>query len=204
MAGQAPDFIRNDENSSVTSEDKLTKARRLGKQFFDLSTEIDDLEEKLTTKKAERLELQHKTLPTFFNEAGIDKIGLPDDEVDVEIKPFYKANIASDWPPEDIERGFSVLEDLDGDDIIRATLQVLFLKEEYEDAKELMEFIRTNWPKANMHPITIAKSVPWNSLTKFVKEYSEDESTDPLTEEQKKALGATIGLIAKIKPRKDK
>ncbi len=49
----------------------------------------------------------------------------------------------------------------------------------------------------------MVKSVPWTTLTKFVKEYTEDESTDPLTDEQKKALGATIGLVAKIKPRKE-
>lgn len=201
---QAPDFIRNDKASSVTSEDKLAEARKLAKQFFDLNKEVEDLEEKLEKKKSERLELQHKTIPTFFNEAQLDKIGLPEDNVDIEIKPYYKASIAADWPQEDIDKAFQVLEDLDGDDIIRAKVVFEFLKEEYDDAKELMEFVRTNWPKANMHPSRMDKAVPWTTLTKFVKDYSEDESTDPLTEEQKKALGATIGLIAKIKERKSK
>lgn len=200
----APDFIRNDDTPVSTSEDKLTKARELGKKFFDLDAEVDALEDKLSKKKAERLELQQKTIPVFFNDAGIDSIGLPEDKVDIKIEPYYKASISAEWTPEQIEEGFEVLEDLDGGDIIRAVFTVDFLKEEYEDAKELQEFIRTQWPKANLHPSKITKSVPWNSLTKFVKEYTEDESTDPLTDEQKRALGATIGHIAKIKPRKDK
>lgn len=201
---QAPDFIRDADTSDIVSKDKLDQAKKLGLEFFQLEEEIEDLEAQLSDKKAKKLELQHKTLPTLFGDAQIDIIGLPDQNVDIKIKPYYKASISAEWPPEQIEEGFRVLEDLDGDDIIRATLSILFLKEEYDVAKELEEFIRTQWPKANAHPIRIEKSVPWMTLTKFVKEYSEDESTDPLTEEQLKALGATVGRIAKIEKRKEK
>lgn len=201
---QAPDFIRDADTSGIQSKDKLDQARKLGLEFFELEEEIEKLEEKLATKKERKLELQHKTLPTLFGDAQIDIIGLPDQNVDIEIKPYYKASISSEWPTDDIKKGFETLEELDGQDIIRAELKVLFMKEEYEDAKELAEFIRRSWPKANSHPVNIDMSVPWMTLTKFVREYSEDETTDPLTEEQLKALGATIGRIAKIKKRKEK
>lgn len=201
---QAPDFIRNADTSSLTSADKLDQCRKLAEEFYNLEKEIEDMESSLSEKKEKKLSIAMKELPKLLNDAQLDRVGLPDKNCDIIVAPYYKASISAEWPPEEIDAGFRVLEDLDGDDIIRSELTVLFLKEEYEDAKELAEFIRTNWPKANQHPVNIKKSVPWMTLTKFVKEYTEDESTDPLTEEQLKALGATIGVLAKIKPRKEK
>jgi len=201
---QAPSYIKNADTSNITSEASLEQARKMAKEFFDLEQEIESLEEQLSTKNKEKLELQQRKLPELFNNIQIDRIGLPEDNVDVVIGPYYKANISTEWPEDRRKKAFDVLEEIDGDEIIRAVLSVEFNTEEYDDAKELFQFIRTQWPKANQHPMKLIKAVNWATLTSFIREYTEDESTDPLTDEQKEALGATIGVIAKIKKRKTK
>lgn len=202
---QAPSFMEDTDTSELVSEDTLTQAKKLAKQYFDAETRVEDLSDKLEEAKRELNELKLKKVPELFGTIQIDRIGLPDDDCDVRIAPFVKANISQQWEPEKIKEGFRVLdEELDGGDLIRTTLVYVFQKEEHEDAKELQEFIRNNFPKANSLVSEIKMEVPWGTLTSFLKGYIEDESTDPLTDAQKEALGATVGMAAKIVKRKKK
>jgi len=202
-----PDHLREVDTSGLASEDKLETARRLAREYWEVEDSIEKIETMLADAKSRRKDLIEKEIPEHFASCGIDNIGLPDageNGVDVVVGPFCHANIPKSWPIEEQERGFEVLEELDGGDLVRVVVSVSFFKEELEDAKELVEFLRTEWPKANEHPAVMEKSVPWNSLTSFLKAYIRDEDNDPITDEQKAALGATIGVVARIKPRKEK
>jgi hypothetical protein len=202
-----PEHLKGVETAELASEDQLDRARRLSREYWEIEQNIENIEKMLSDAKSRKKELTEREIPEHFASCGIDTIGLADageHGVDIIVGPYCHANIPKSWPVEQQERGFEVLEELDGGDLIRVVVSVSFFKEELDDAKELVEFLRTEWPKANEHPAVMDKSVPWNSLTSFLKAYIRDETTDPLTDEQKEALGATIGTVARIKPRKEK
>lgn len=193
-----PEFLRKEtiDMSSMTSDDKLVRARELAEEYVALDKLVERTEAELKELKEKRLELQQKTLPEFFDSIGTDKVGVPHANADVIVKPYYKANISADWPPEQREKAFSYLESIDCGDIIGVTVSVKFLRGELEEAKELAEMIRKS-KFGNTHPPVMEMGTPWNTLTSLVKKRSEQGQPTDL-----EVIGAVVGRIAKIVPRK--
>lgn len=203
---QIPSHIASDplDLSSIAPAELLQKGRAYAMEFATIDHEIETLEARVEELKVKRRNLAEVVLPNFFE--GIlqmDSIGLPevgDNGVDVRIESFYHANIAKDWPEEQRERAFKYLEELDCEDVISVDVKFSFVRGEYEKARELQDFVRRNWPGANEYPPTLEKSVPWNTLTKVVRELMEDTSRKI----DLSILGARAGRVAKIKKRKEK
>jgi hypothetical protein len=193
-----PDHIRADkiDLSSLASDEGLATARRLAAEFCALNERIEETEEYLGTLKERRLELQHREIPDFFASIGVDKIGVPDAKADVVTGPYYKANIAADWPADRREAAFGWLEANGHSSLVNVVVSVSFRRGEHGEAQQLAELIRTTFPGANEHPVKLESSVPWGTLTAFVKEQTEAGESLPLD-----ILGATVGQVAKIKRR---
>lgn len=159
---QIPEHLRDAQidMSSLASDEQLTRARRVATEYAVLDTEIADLESIIKQKKERRLELQMRELPAVLGEIGIDRIGLPDQGVDVVVAPYYHANIAADWEEQRKEQAFSWLEQAGHGDVVRAVVSVSFSRGELPMARELEELIRTQFAGANSHPVSVSMTVP--------------------------------------------
>lgn len=199
MSDAIPDFMKDDkvDMSSFASDDNLIKGRQLAEQFAKLDQEIADLEAALEAKKKERLELQRRTIPDFFDRVlKTDRIGLPESNVDVTVVPYYHANIAADWEEERRTKAFDYLEKSGHGDLISGVMEIKFRRGELKEIRQLMDFIR-NSPFGNTYTPTTSMGIPWNTLTAFVREQM--ENSKPLNLE---VLGATVARQAKIVKRK--
>lgn len=178
---------------------ETAKVKNLGikcRELILLDEQIKIMEEELEKKKNQRSRITRHELPDIFNECKMDSIGVPGEDVDVVLEPFFHANIKADWPEEQRDEAFDILEKLGAEDIIRVTMYVHFGKGEIELAKEMQEFLRSN-NKFGNRPIRIERNVPWNTLTAWVKDRVKKHLPTPLTE-----IGASIGSQCKIVKRK--
>jgi hypothetical protein len=199
MDDQIPEHLRTEtlDMSSFVTVDDNKKGRKLALEYAMLKLQIDDYEEKIKQWKVRKLELERKEIPEFFdNVLKVDKLGLPEAGVDVEVKPFYHANIKADWPEDQRKRGFKALDDAGHGDVVKCVLSIEFDKGDYEDAKEIERLILdSKW--GNQYDVEIVETVPWNTLTAIVKKDVENGKKVDL-----EALGATVGRAASIKKRK--
>ena len=184
----------------MASDDKLRTVSAAAKKYADLDARIRQLENvDLPALKKEREELARRTLPSLFEQIGTDRIGVPDQDVDVVIEPYYHANIKSDWPDEQREAAFDHLEqDLELGSIVSCTVTMTFRRGERELAKECEELLRSS-KFANTHLPVVRMEVPWNTLTASLKEVAQRGDSSKIDLEK---LGATIGQTAKVKKRK--
>lgn len=175
----------------VASEDSLTRARELATRYHQLLAEIEGIRAVLSERSEELQRLQYRELPDLFSEVGISSVGV--DGAVIEVVPFYKANIAADWPQERRDRAFNWLESNEAGDIIGTTVTVAFQRGQIELARQLEASLREQ-PWANSNPPVLQRSVPWNTLTALVRERLEQGKETPLED-----LGATVGRVARVK-----
>lgn len=180
------------------SEDKLDKLRSSLRVVRDLERELADLNEMVSERSAKILDMKMKSLPDLFAEAGVDNIGLPAEgnlpAYDVELKPYYKANIAVDWPDDKRQTAFAWLDDNGHGDLIKSMFVVSLGRDDRTRAKKVEKALE----KLGV-PFSVELGVPWNTLTAFVKERIEKHKESPPLE----TLGAIVGKIVNLKPRKE-
>lgn len=171
------------------SKDKLDQIRAQCKVMRDLSLEIKDAQAAIAEKQKQLTKLSMVTLPELFAENNIPSItigaegNLP--AMTLESKPFYKAVL-----PEESDAGLRWLEKNKHGDLIKRVFTVKLPM----DSKKQADALRKVVQKLDL-PYEEKETVPWTSLTAFVKE---------MIEKRKKAvpldiLGAMIGRVVKIK-----
>lgn len=192
-------------------EDKLEAVRKKLREFRDQQQIKAGLEERLKQVNIALFETEHKTLPDLFNDVGIDKLGLPAEgnlpAYDADLSPYYKASISAEWPEEKRAEAFKWLDDNNHGDIIKSAYVILLPRGARTIALALEKAIKglkARLPgKKTLQKVdvdyVVKLEVPWNTLTAFVKEQVEKGEAPPLD-----VLGATVGEIVKLKPRKEK
>lgn len=196
---EIPEHLRAEtiDMSSFARDDQLKHGRKLAFEYAVLKQQIEDAEANIERWKIRKTELERRELPEYFD--GVlktDLMGLPEAGVDVQIVPFYHANIKSEWPEDQRNRAFDYLVEIEYEDVISVNLVVKFEREEYAEAKELEALIRQS-KFGNSHTPKLEMGVPWNTLTKIVRERTESGQATDL-----EVLGATVGRTAKIKKRR--
>lgn len=180
------------------SEDSLEKVRQVLRDARDAERLKADLEERLKTVNENVFKLKHVTLPDLFDEVGIDKLGLPAEgnlpAYDTELKPYYKAAILADWEPERRQKAFDYLDRVKAGDLIKSVYIVALPRGNRAIAKKVQAALK----KLKVE-FTTDLSVPWNTLTAWVKESIEKHNTTPDLD----ALGATVGKVVNLKERKN-
>lgn len=212
---------------SVPTEEGSARLRTAAMKMVELDAEVSSIEKTLSERKAELNTLANRTIPDIMLEIGQDVIGLPDvgeNGVDIVSSPYVHANIRSDWEEPRREAAFSLLDRKGAGDMIRNIVTMQFSKGENEKVKAFLaalederfeELMREKAEGKVNHfelpPVGVEMTVPWNTLTSYVKkEHSQgtlrelwmDEVDPPI--DPVEVLGATIGTVAKIKPRKGK
>lgn len=187
------DLIREDE-AREPSSDKLDRLRVMAKQVIKAKERVGQAEEDLQKAKDAFKKLTTKDMPDLFAAAGVDSIGLDGNyNMDVVCENFYHANIGAEWAPERKDAAFAWMEANGHGDLIKIVVSISFGRSELKKALGLVEQLRED----GFTP-TIQKTIPWNTLTAWLKEQVEKYSRVPPLE----LLGATVGKIAKLKERK--
>lgn len=187
--------------SSVASDKELESLGDAARKYVELEQRKALLDAEMKTLNAEILEYKHKTLPDIMTGLDMDHYGLASAGVDIELGDYAKANISADWDEERQEAGFKHLEELQVGDIIRLQVSYSFGKDQYDEAKKLVELVAA---VAEAEDIgieiptpTVKKSVPWNTLTATLKELHKKGVAVDLEK-----IGGVIGKVVKIKERK--
>ena len=189
----APSFIKK----AAPSEDVLEKIRQKLREARDTERRMSDMSESLKEQTKLLQGLRHETLPDMFIQAGIDNLGIPAEGnlpgYDFELKPFYRANIAADWPEDRRREAFDFLEKSGNGDLIKTTIVILIPRDERAKAKKVQSALKKL--KVNYE---VDLSVPWGTLTAYVKEQIEKhDAVLPLDK-----LGAQVGTVVKMTQRK--
>lgn len=189
----APSFIRK----AAPSENSLEKIRDKLREARDVTRKINDTEESLKLLKKDLHSLRHETLPDMFNEVGIDQLGLPPEGnmpgYDCNLGPYYHANIAADWPQDKRTEAFAYIEKRGDGDLIKTEITILIPRDERKKAKKVESALKKM--KVNY---TVDLSIPWATLTAYVKEQIEKhDAILPLD-----TLGAQVGSVVKLNQRK--
>jgi hypothetical protein len=178
----------------VVSEDKLDIIRAHCKIMRDLTLQIKDAELAVAEKKKQLSDLSTKTLPELFAQNNVPSITIGAEgnmpEMTMESKPFYKAVL-----PDDSDQGLRWLEKNNAGDLIKRVFTVKLPLNSGKQAKALRAFVQ----KLDL-AYEEDETVPWTTLTAFVKERIEKlKKPVPLD-----ILGAIIGRVVKIKREREK
>jgi hypothetical protein len=176
------------------SEDKLERVRDAVRAARDLQREKADLEERLRAVKTSIYKMEREDLPTLFGQVGIDAIGLAAEgnlpAYECALRPYVRANISADWDPERRDAAFAYLESAHAEDLIKTTITVRLSRGEHALARSVVAALK----KLRVQP-TVELSVPWNTLTAWVRERVSKNATPKLD-----VIGAEVGEIVVLKP----
>jgi len=188
------DIMREDSRKRKPSQDRLEEVREAAKRLRDLALSAASLEERLKQIREQKRNIEMQELPDLFDTAGVTSITLAAEgnlpEYTCKVSPYYHANIRADWPPQKKEAAFTWLRDHGSGDLIKQVFTIELGMGMDKQAKAIQAALNKLKVKYNQE-----QSVPWNTLTSFVKEQIEKHQETPPLE----TLGATVGRIAKIK-----
>lgn len=174
----------------------VEKIAEAGTRLIAIEIEIDDTERRLEALKAERRQLSEQILPDMLDQAGVDRMGLPQTGADIVLKPFYHATLPKD--PEERSRAIDWLISAGHGDLLKTEMSVEFGRQEHNIALDCAGRVRETLAAIGMdNTVHVESGVHHMTLTKFVKEQTEAEVTLPLD-----LLGATCGRVAIIRWRK--
>ena len=193
--------MRADAAEMTPPADKLTRVRTAAARMRDLQREASDLDERLKGVRKNILEMQHDTLPQLFIDAGVDRLDLSAEgnqpAFQAVMSDYYRANIRTDWPEEEQQVGYDLLEKRGCGDMIKRTVEIRFGLSENKMFNKVVKYLQSLEVE-----MTIRQSVPWNTLTAWLKELYQDG--EQLGDSELRILGATIGKVVTLKPKKEK
>jgi len=188
----------NDEVAKIAQpvkprHDKLEALQLIVRAHRDLMHRIAGLEEQLEQARKLKWEMESRQLPDLFEEAGVDRVGLPAEgnypAYDAVRLAYYHANI----PPDHKEEAFDWLEREGHGDIIKTTVKVQLGLGERELAKKVESLLQKLGVDYSRD-----LGVPWNTLTAWLKEQIEKHEKIPPLD----LIGGKVGTVVKLKERK--
>lgn len=180
--------------------DKLDKIRAEVRAARDLQFDIQRVEEDLREKKLKLNDINFRVLPELFMVSNVEGIDLGAEgnypAFDAQLQPYYHANISQDWPPERQEAGYAWLEKRKHGDVIKNIITI----ELGRGTEKVQKTVRAALKKLKV-PFSERRGVSWNTLTALVRELVEDKK-QVLGDTDREAIGATVGVVVKLKQRK--
>jgi len=200
MSGNNNDLLQrmraDAESAAVVSLDDVRVAARAAR---DLALEIEDLQTRLADKTKQLQTIREQRLVDLFSRAGVKVLELDRDgnlpPYVAKLKPFYKANIAADWPDDKREEAFDWLEENGEGDMIKRTFVVELGKDSEEDAEKLRKALEAFGLDYNEK-----LAVPHGTLTSWLKDRTEKKLPLP----ELSIIGGQVGRVVEIKPVKEK
>lgn len=179
-------------------KDKLDKVRALAREARDVDQEIADLEERVEHKRERANQIKTKELVDLMTQVGITSLDLARDgnvpPYELELKPYYHANIGEKMTDEQRATAFAYLEKQRAGDLIKTVVTVALGRGDRKAAKKVEAALR----KLKVD-FQVTLGVPWNTLTAWLKEQVEERRTTPRLD----LIGGTVGKVVKMKPKKE-
>lgn len=194
----APKFVKD---AKPPNESTLEKIRDEERKLRDLKLEIESLQEQVKDKNKSKTQIEFETLPDLFNKVGITNLGLQAEgnmpAFEGKLKPYYRANIAADWPDEKRQKAFDWLIKHGHGDLIKTEVVILLGRGDLKLLNQIKKLLR---PILKQLDMSVDLAVPWGTLTAFIREQIEDKKeTIPLD-----LFGAQVGQVVELKPVKEK
>lgn len=178
---------------------QLQELRAQVAKVRDLKLEIDDTDKRLKERRQDLEQLERKTLPDLFNKVGISEITLdPEGNLpgyEAKREQYVHASIAAGWPEEKREAAFKYLQANGGGDLIKTEITITLPMKSTALRKTVLAAI-----KKLKVPHSVTLTVPWASLTAFIRETIKHKKKLPPLD----VLGADVGEIVRLKPRQPK
>lgn len=179
-------------DANKPSPDKLDKAREKLSELRDLEKEKQDLGVRLTKINEDMRIIKEKNLVELFDAAGIDALGLPPSgnlpAYEVELTEYFHASIPEDKKSE----AWQWMKATKNEDLVKTEFKVAFGLTSAARAKKfeagLKKLVKDQYEKK--------QSVPWNTLTAFVK--AEFKAGRTMTKKVMAILGVTTGRVATV------
>jgi len=147
----------------------LAEITREARNWRSLRETKEDLEAQLKETNIKLADLEFTRLPTLMEEARITSLRIEAEgnhpAVELQIKPYYSANIAASWSEADRQSAFAALEKVGAGDLIKTEVKIALGRKEREKLKKLSALLT----KAGFPP-EVRSSVHSATLTAFVKE----------------------------------
>jgi len=189
-----------DKAESFQPKVDLSAVEAAASEYRDLIERKADLEDLLSAAGKAVEEMAMVTLPDLLDKAGVDRIGVPargnQAAFDVVLRPYYKAVIAAIWSDERKQEAFDALEQHKAGDLIRRVVTI-YIPHDDPMAAEYERRMVAMAEKVGLDA-EVTRTVPWNSLTSWLRERVEAGRPLPPLE----AIGATVGRKATIRDRK--
>lgn len=181
-------------NKPAAPDATIKEIREKCAQARDLSKEIEEMEERLSKKKADLDKILRQEIPDAMDAAGTKEFTLAAEgnypEIKIKVEGFYSASIAKSWDATKKKAAFAYLESVGAGDLIKTVVSVPFKREERSEVEELVNLIED----AGFETET-EEAVHASTLKSWLKERTEKHNEK--TELDK--IGGIIGRIAKIK-----
>lgn len=203
MKKDAPSFTR------APSQGDLSRLTALGKELAALDARLVRYEEVKKEILERMTKIQMSEMVDLMDEIHQDRIGLPDEGVDLVLSDYFKASLPNpDTVKTDEEKieyarlraeGIAFLT-LDAPDLLTTEVVITMPKGSMEKAREIVAMI-TSEQGFGLEPrrVTVTEGVHWGALTSYIKEQIGKLKRDDIPLEP---LGATVGRIVKIVKRK--
>lgn len=188
----------------------------LGQEAWRIQDWMDRATELMKERGARLKEIFERELVDVMDEAKTDNLGLPEQGLDIKLKPYYKAGLPNPdtaKTDEDRERmatlragGLAWLEE-HAPGLINTTITITLPKGSLVLAQRIRAELVARYEAPNEEgliplppdKIAIEEGVHWATLTSFVKEQTEANEVLPLN-----LLGAVVGRICQFAKRKIK
>lgn len=182
----------------LPSGDVVAKIYDGAARLASLECKIAELKDELQKLDDDRSRLATKVLPDLFDQVQTDKFGVPGWNADLVLEAVVHAAIKKEWPDEQQEAGFLELERLGEGDLVKVRMTIEFDKKELDVAYAVANYLR-QWNEFQNRTIRLEKTIPWNTLTKVVKDLVRKRVPMDLTK-----LGAQVFRHCKLQWRKDR
>lgn len=188
---RAPDFVRPKPPPS-SEQLQLITHKLLDAQMKENTAR--SYEKKAAEVKAEANKIYYDVLPDLMMMAGANVIQLPFPmRGEAKLTPYYRANIAADWPEEKREAAFSYIMNV-APELVKIELTIQFARGESKQALQLAKELTAK----GLSP-TLRKVVPHQSLTAWLKERVEDHWDMPKLD----LIGGNVGQVVKLKEKEE-
>lgn len=139
--------------------DKLQKLVILCNRLAEMQAHASEQEEIAKQAKANARMVAEQMIPTLMEEIGVEKLTLPDGR-DVSVSTAYRAT--ANRPDQ-----FKWLEDHGHGSIIKKKVEVTL---DNDVPERVVEDLLSKITEEGYDEVKVAKAVPWNTLSAFVKE----------------------------------
>lgn len=177
----------------MPADDLLQKIKSNCQALRDAKLRIKDIEESLSEAKSTALELQRSVLPDLMAQAGVPKLTIEAEgnspPYEIKVRPFARANVASNWPEEKRQAAFDWLDANGYGDLIKTVITVELDKDDRSGALELIGKLRS----LGYEP-AVAQATHHATMGKWLRECVTRGIVIPLD-----IVGGEVGMEATIK-----